>query len=358
METYRIAVIPGDGIGKEITPQGVRLLTRAAELDGRFTLDWQTFPWSSDYYLEHGCMMPPDGLDILQSFDAIYFGAIGWPSVPDRIALHGLRLKICQGFDQYANIRPAYLLPGVKSPLRGKTHGDIDFIVVRENTEGEYAGLGGFAHRGLPLETAIESSVFTRIGVERVMRYAFELALSRLRRRLACVTKSNAQQFGFVLWDEVFAELAVEYPQVQTEKVLVDAMAARLVLRPESLDVLVASNLHADILTDLAGAIVGSLGLAPSGNLNPERVYPSMFEPIHGSAPDIYGQGIANPIGMIWSGALMLDFLGQPAAAARIVRALHRATASGQVLTPDLGGDGTTVKVAESILQQLEADNG
>ncbi|RME73961.1 MAG: tartrate dehydrogenase, partial [Chloroflexi bacterium] len=263
-----------------------------------------------------------------------------------------LRLPICQGFDQYANLRPSLLLPGVTSPLRGRQAGDIDFIVVRENTEGEYTGAGGRAHRGLPIEVAVETAIFSRAGVERIIRYAFELARRR-RKKLASVTKSNAQRHTLTLWDEIFADLSAQYPDVAVERVLVDAMAARFVLHPDSLDVVVASNLFADILSDLGGAICGSLGMAPSGNLNPERTYPSMFEPIHGSAPDIAGKGIANPIAMVWSGAMMLEFLGEAEAAALIMQAIRETTADGQVLPPDLGGQATTAEVGTAIVTHL-----
>jgi tartrate dehydrogenase/decarboxylase/D-malate dehydrogenase len=351
MRFYRIAVIPGDGIGKEVTPEGVRLLDLAAQASGQFKIEWQEFLWGSGYYKEHGMMMPADGLDILQLFDAIYFGAVGWPDVPDHITLWGLRLPICQGFEQYANVRPAVLLPGVQSPLRNRKNGDIDFVVVRENTEGEYAGIGGRAHQKSSAEIAMETSIFTRKGVERVMRYAFGLAQSR-RKKISCVTKSNAQRYGFVLWDEVFREVAAEFPDIETEKVLVDAMAAQFVLHPESLDVVVASNLHGDILTDLGGAIVGSLGMAPSGNINPERDYPSMFEPIHGSAPDIYGKSIANPYGMFMSGSMMLDFLGEEETAKLIQSAVFIATSQG-ILTPDVGGTMRTTQVTEGVLAMI-----
>lgn len=355
MRSYRIAVIPGDGIGQEVMPEGLKALNAAAEIAGGFRLVYETFPWGCARYLAHAALMPADGLQILADFDAIYFGAVGWPSVPDHISLWGLRLPICQGFDQYANLRPSVLLPGVPGPLRDKAPGDIDFVVVRENTEGEYAGAGGRGHRGLPLEVAVETAIFTRAGVERVIRYAFELAASRPRRRLASVTKSNAQRYAMTLWDEVFAAVAAEYLDVTTERVLVDAMAARFVLKPESLDVVVASNLFADILTDLGGAVVGGLGLAPSANLNPERRYPSMFEPVHGSAPDIFGRGIANPIAMIWSGGLMLDFLGEPAAAGRIEAAIKATLAAGRVRTPDLGGQATTAQMGDAIVAALRA---
>ena len=353
MNHYHIAVIAGDGIGKEITPEGVKVLQRVAGAGDSFRLEFELFPWGSDYYLEQGRMMPENGLAILRTFDAIYFGAVGWPSVPDTVSLWGLRLAICQNFEQYINQRPALLLPGIDSPLVDKHAGEIDFVVIRENTEGEYVGAGGRGHRGLPSEIAVETAIFTRTGVTRVMGYAFELAQTRPRKQLSCVTKSNAQQFGFVFWDEVFTEVAGDFPDVTTERVLVDAMAARMVLNPESLDVVVASNLHGDILTDLAGAICGSLGLAPSGNINPERTFPSMFEPIHGSAPDIYGQGIANPIGMFLSGAMMLDHLGEHEAHDQLADAIKTVTASRRTRTPDVGGQARTDEVTGAVLIAL-----
>lgn len=301
--------------------------------------------------------MPDDSLKLLEAFDAIYFGAVGYPGVPDSISIK-LRLSICQGFDQYANIRPTILLPGICSPLHNKKTEDIDFIVVRENTEGEYTGAGGRSHKGFPQETAIQTAVFTRSGIERVVRYAFQLAQKRPRKRLASVSKSNAMEFVFGLWDEVFQDIAQEYPEVSVERVLVDAMAARFVLQPESLDVVVASNLFADILTDLGAAIAGSLGMEPTGNLNPERNFPSMFEPIHGSAPDISGKNIANPIGMIWSGALMLEFLGEVQAADLVLSAIKAVTTRGHPLTRDIGGSASTVEVGEAIVAQLHAFSG
>ncbi len=345
----RIAVIPGDGIGQEVVPEGLRVLDAVAP--GRF--EYEHFPWGCQYYLDTGLMMAVDGLERLRSFDAIYFGAVGWPGVPDHVSLWGLRLAICQGFDQYACIRPVRLLPGVPSPLRDASAERMDWVVVRENTEGEYAGIGGrnLAGRGAGKAVAIQAGLFTEEGCERIMRYAFDLALGR-RRKVTSVTKSNAQQYGMTLWDDVFAAVALDYPSVETEHWLVDAMAARFVLRPETLDVVVASNLFADILSDLGSALAGSLGIAASANLDPERRYPSMFEPVHGSAPDIAGQGIANPIGAIWSAALMLSHLGLSVEAARVMSAIEATTAAGRV-TPDLGGKCTTREVTDSILAHL-----
>jgi tartrate dehydrogenase/decarboxylase/D-malate dehydrogenase len=355
MRTYQIALIPGDGVGQEVAPVAVEALQAAAGLAGGFELCFEPFPWGCDYYQSHGEMMPSDGLERLRSHDAILFGAAGFPTVPDTISLRGLRLAICQGFDQYANLRPSRLLPGVRGPLRDKGPEDIDFIVVRENTEGEYCGAGGRAHAGFAHGVAVQTAIFSQVGVERIIRYAFELARSRPRKRLASVSKSNAQEHIFGLWDEVFAAVAREYPDVTTERVLVDAMAYRFVLRPESLDVVVASNLFADILTDLGAAICGSLGVAPSVNLNPERAYPSMFEPIHGSAPDIYGRGIANPIAMIWSGAMMLEHLGEREAAELVMSAIRATTTEGRALTPDLGGRATTVEAGAAIVAHMRA---
>jgi len=349
MHDYHLAVIPGDGIGQEVTPEGLRVLKIAGEITGTYRLRCRDFPWGCEYYIKTGRMMAEDGLKILESFDAIYFGAVGFPSVPDHVSLRGLRLPICQGFEQYVCLRPSLLLPGIKSPLAGRKAGDIDFVVVRENTEGEYSGSGGRAHRGLPMEVATETSVFTRVGVERVIRYAYKLAASR-RKGLVNATKSNAQQYAMTLWDEVFDAVGGEFRDVKTERVLIDALAARFVLRPDSLDVVVGSNLFGDILTDLGAAVCGSMGVAPSGNINPERDYPSMFEPVHGSAPDICGKGIANPIAMIWCGAMMLEFLGENAAANLIVSAIKAVTAAGKRLTPDLGGSARTSEVAEAII--------
>ncbi|MDQ3809616.1 MAG: tartrate dehydrogenase [Chloroflexota bacterium] len=345
----RIAVIPGDGIGQEVVPEGLRVLDAVAPA----AFEYEQFPWGCQYYLETGRMMDPDGLVRLREFDAIYFGAVGWPGVADHVSLWGLRLAICQGFDQYANIRPVRLLPGVPSPLRDATAERMDWVVVRENTEGEYAGIGGrnLAARGPGKAVAIQAGLFTEEGCDRIIRYAFDLALRR-RSKVTSVTKSNAQQYGMTLWDEVFSTVAADYPDVTTEQWLVDAMAARFVLKPETLDVVVASNLFADILSDLGSALAGSLGIAASANLDPERRYPSMFEPVHGSAPDIAGQGIANPIGAIWSAALMLDHLRFEQHAARVIRAIEATTTSG-VLTPDLGGQARTRDVTDAIIRAL-----
>ena len=354
MHDYSIAVIPGDGIGNEVVPEGIRVLNAASETTGSFRFKYEHFPWGCEYYLRHGEMMAKDGLKTLRPFDAIFFGAVGFPSVPDHVTLRGLRLPICQGFEQYVCYRPSLLLPGVKSPLAGKKVGDIDFVVIRENTEGEYSGAGGRAHLGLPIEVAVQTSVFTRVGVERILRYSFKLAQSR-RKHLVSATKSNAQQYALTLWDEVAEAVSAEFPDVTMERVLIDALSARFVLKPESLDVVVGSNLFGDILTDLGAAICGSMGLAPSGNINPEREYPSMFEPVHGSAPDIFGQGIANPIAQIWSGAMMLEFLGEKQAADLIMSAIKAVLTEGRALTPDLGGKARTLQVTEAVLAEMQA---
>ncbi len=354
--TYRIAVIPGDGIGQEVVPEGLRVLdTLAAASGGRFSFTYDHYPWGCDHYLRTGLMMDGDGLDQLTGADAIYFGAVGWPGVPDHVSLWGLRLAICQGFDQYACVRPVRLLPGIESPLRRATPETMDWVVVRENSEGEYAGIGGrnLGDRPDGRNVAIQSALFTEHGCERIIRYAFDLARTRPRRKVTSVTKSNAQQYAMVLWDEVFARVAAEYPDVETEQWLVDAMAARFVLRPDTLDVVVGSNLFGDILSDLGSALAGSMGIAASANLDPERRRPSMFEPVHGSAPDIAGQGIANPIAAVWTVSLMLDHLGLGAEAARVMRAVEQTTAA-RTLTPDLGGSATTSDVGDAILAALD----
>ena len=354
MRDYRIAVIPGDGIGNEVVPEAIRVLDAAGEITASCRLRYEHFPWGCEYYLKHGAMMAADGLETLRRFDAIFFGAVGFPNVPDHVSLRGLRLPICQGFEQYVCYRPSVLLPGVKSPLAGRRPGEIDFVVVRENTEGEYAGAGGRSHRGLPIEVAVETAIFTRKGVERVVRYAFQLARSR-RHRLVSATKSNAQQHAMTLWDEVVEEVGRDFADVATERVLIDALAARFVLAPESLDVVVASNLFGDILTDLGAAICGSMGLAPSGNINPERDYPSMFEPVHGSAPDIVGKGIANPVAQIASGAMMLEFLGEAKAAELVSGAVRGVLGEGRALTPDLGGSARTSEVTDAVLAHMRS---
>ena len=354
MATYRIAAIPADGIGLEVIPEGIRVLEVLQKCTGNFRMTFETFPWGSDHYHAHGRMMPENGLDTLKAFDAIYFGAVGHPSVPDHISLWGLRLPICQGFDQYANVRPARILPGVRSPLKDRGPGDLDWVIVRENTEGEYAGVGGRAHQAHAEEVGMEVAVFTRAGVFRIMRFAFELARKRPRRMLTLVTKSNAQRHGMVLWDEIFAAVATDYPDVSTDRMLVDAATTRMVLRPETLDVLVATNLHADILSDLAAALSGSLGMGATANLNPEGKYPSMFEPIHGSAFDIRGKGIANPIGTFWSAVLMLEHLGEKEAAGMLMKAIETVTARGEFMPADLGGRATTREVTDAVCASLK----
>src|SRR6187455_3422807 len=342
MREYSIAAIPADGIGPEVIAAGVQALEALQKRLGDVKFNVETFDWGSAYYRKHGAMMPADGLATLKKFDAIYFGAVGAPDVPDHITLWGLRLPICQGFDQYANVRPTRILPGITSPLRNVGPGDLDWVIVRENSEGEYAGMGGRAHRGLPEEVGTEVAVFTRVGVTRIMRYAFRLAQSRPRKFLTVVTKSNAQRHGMVMWDEIAAEVAAEFPDVTWDKMLVDAMTMRMTLRPQTLDTIVATNLHADILSDLAAALAGSLGIAPTANLNPERTFPSMFEPIHGSAFDIMGKGVANPIGTFWSAVMMLEHLGEKEGAGRLMKAIERVTADKRFHTPDLGGTART----------------
>ena len=347
MKTHRIAAIPGDGIGNEVIPAGIEVLDKLQE---GFRLEFEQFDWSSKRFQQTGRYIPEGGLEKLKAFDAIFFGAVGAPDVPDHLSLWGLRLPICQGFDQYANVRPARVLPGIKSPL--DKGGAIDWVIVRENTEGEYSGAGGRVHTGLENEVAMEIATFTRSGVERVHRFAFELARKRPRKHLTLVTKSNAQRHGMVLWDEIFARVAREFPDVKTDRILVDAMTTRMVLNPAAIDTVVASNLHADILSDLAAALSGSLGIAPTANLNPERRFPSMFEPIHGSAFDITGKGVANPIATFWTASMMLDHLGEAKAAARIMKAIETVTAK-KVFTPDLGGTARTRDVTAAVIAAL-----
>ncbi|WP_315830893.1 tartrate dehydrogenase [Bradyrhizobium prioriisuperbiae] len=356
MREYSIAAIPADGIGPEVINAGLAVLVALQQRLGDVSFKVTTFDWGSDYYKTHGVMMPEDGLTQLKAFDAIYFGAVGAPDVPDHITLWGLRLPICQGFDQYANVRPTKILPGITSPLRHVGVGDLDWVIVRENSEGEYAGSGGRAHRGLPEEVGTEVSIFTRVGVTRIMRYAFRLAQARPRKLLTVVTKSNAQRHGMVMWDEIAAEVASEFPDVTWDKMLVDAMTVRMTLHPKSLDTIVATNLHADILSDLAGALAGSLGVAPTANIDPQRRFPSMFEPIHGSAFDITGKGIANPVASFWTAAQMLEHLGEPDAAARLMRAVEQVTGAG-ILTPDVGGKATTKEVTDAVVAAIQGSN-
>ncbi len=356
MRHYRIAVIPGDGIGTEVVAEGLQALHLLAAAHGDFRLDIHEFDWSCARYLREGTMMPPDGLRVLAEFDAIYLGAIGFPGVPDHVSLWEMLLPIRQDFDLWVNQRPIRLLPGLVSPLRGRGPDDINFICVRENSEGEYAGVGGRVRRGTPDEVALQTSVYTRRGVERIIRYAFELARREGRPKVTSATKSNAQQYGPVLWDEVHAAVAAEYPEIATEKWHIDALAARFITHPQTFQVVVASNLFGDILTDIGGAIQGGLGIPPSVNINPDpaaRRGPALFEPVHGSAPDIAGRGIANPIGAIWSASLMLEYLGEREAADALLAAVERTTAAQQIRTPDLGGTATTRELGDAIRATL-----
>ncbi len=356
MRRHSIAAIPADGIGPEVIGAGIEVLQALEKRLGDVAFEFTHFGWGSDYYKKHGLMMPADGLAQLKKFDAIFFGAVGAPDVPDHVTLWGLRLPICQGFDQYANVRPTRIFPGIASPLAGVGPGDLDWVIVRENSEGEYSGHGGRSHRGMPEEVGTEVAIFTRTGVARIMRYAFRLAQGRPRKLLTVVTKSNAQRFGMVMWDEIAAEVADEFPDVTWDKMLVDAMTVRMTLKPKSLDTIVATNLHADILSDLAGALAGSLGVAPTANIDPERRFPSMFEPIHGSAFDITGKGIANPVATFWTSAQMLDHLGEHEGAARLMRAIERVCLAG-ILTPDVGGKATTQQVTQAMVEAIQSSN-
>jgi tartrate dehydrogenase/decarboxylase/D-malate dehydrogenase len=349
---HRIAVIPGDGIGKEVVPEGIRALDATGKRFG-IRFQWEYFPWGCEYYASHGQMMPPDGLDILKGFEAIYLGAVGHPEVPDHVSLWGLLIPIRRTFRQYINLRPVRLLKGIESPLRDKKPNDIDLCVVRENNEGEYSNIGGRMYAGTEQEMVVQASIFTRKGVERVIRFAFELAAKRPKRHLTSATKSNGIVFTMPYWDEIFRDISKEYPGVKADQYHIDGLTAALVLRPERFDVLVGSNLFGDILSDLTPALAGSLGIAPSGNLNPEKEFPSMFEPVHGSAPDIAGKGIANPIGQIWSGAMMLEHLGYPEAARAIEEAIEAILGEGKVRTPDLGGGSTTEEVGRAVTEYI-----
>ena len=356
MKTYKIACIPGDGIGKEVVPAGQQILQALADAQKSFSFEFSSFGWGGDWYRQHGVMMPANGLDELRDKDAILFGSAGDPDIPDHITLWGLRLKICQGFDQYANVRPTRILPGIDAPLKRCTPEQLDWIIVRENSEGEYSGVGGRAHQGHPIEVATDVSIMTRAGVERIMRYAFRLAQSRTRKLLTVVTKSNAQRHAMVMWDEIALQISKEFPDVTWDKELVDACTARMVNRPASLDTLVATNLHADILSDLAAALAGSLGIAPTGNIDPERRYPSMFEPIHGSAFDIMGKGLANPVGTFWSCVMLLEHLGEADAARSLMQAIEAVTANPALHTRDLGGEATMNEVTAAVCSRLNSD--
>ena len=345
---HTIAVIPGDGIGKEVVPEGIRVLNAAGKRFG-IEFQWEFFPWGCEYYSLQGQMMPPDGLTRLKGFEAIYLGAVGAPEVPDHVSLWGLLIPIRTTFRQYINLRPIRLLRGLESPLKNKDPYDIDLCVVRENNEGEYSNVGGRMYEGTDQEMVIQASIFTRKGVEKVIRFAFELADKRPKRHLTSATKSNGIIHTMPFWDEIFRQISQEYPDVRADQFHIDGLAAALVLHPERFDVLVGSNLFGDILSDLAPALAGSLGIAPSGNLNPERDYPSMFEPVHGSAPDIAGKGIANPIGQIWSGAMMLDHLGYGDAARAIEDGIEAALAEDKTRTPDLNGSASTEEVGGTI---------
>ena len=357
MKTYRIAAIPGDGIGTEVVSAGIEVLHSLAKRTGTFQFKVDGFDWGGEYYKKHGRMMPENGRSLIRDYDAILFGSAGHPEIPDHITLWGLRLAICQPFDQYANVRPTRVLPGITSPLRNVKDKELDWVIVRENSEGEYAGVGGRVHQGSALEAATDVAMFTRAGVERIMRFAFRLAQSRPRKLLTVVTKSNAQRHAMVMWDEIATEIASEFKDVTWDKMLVDAMTMRMVMRPQTIDTVVATNLHADILSDLAAALAGSLGIAPTANLNPERKFPSMFEPIHGSAFDIMGKGIANPIGTFWSAVMMLEHLGEKPAGDRLMRAIERVTADKRFHTPDLGGKATTAEVTAAVIDAIHGAN-
>ncbi len=349
---FEIAVIPGDGIGPDVIDSGLQVLDA---IGSKFDLEfrWNTLPWGCEYYTKTGRMMPEDGIEVLRPHDAIFLGAVGYPGVPDHVSLWGLLIPIRRHFEQYVNLRPARLLEGVTSPLAGRGMADIDFYIVRENVEGEYSEIGGRLYGGTDMEMAVQQTVFTRHGVDRVLRFAFELARSRPKKHLTSATKSNGIIHTMPYWDERFAEMAEAYPDVRTDKFHIDILTAHFVQHPDWFDVVVGSNLFGDILSDLGPAVAGGIGIAPSANINPERTYPSMFEPVHGSAPDIAGKGIANPIATLWSASMMLDHLQQPAAARALMEAIERVTASGEVLTPDLGGKASTSDVTAAVIAQL-----
>lgn len=347
MKTLRIAVIPGDGIGKEVVPEGIRVLEAAGRKFG-LKFRWDHFPWSCEYYLDHGRMMPADGLEQIRTHDAIFLGAVGFPGVPDHVSLWGLLIPIRRAFQQYANVRPVRLMPGVRCPLAGRGPGDIDFVVVRENNEGEYSTIGGRMYEGTDAEFAVQQSTFTRRGVDRILKYAFEMARGREKRHLTSATKSNGISVTMPFWDERFRAMAALYPEVRTDQYHIDILCAQFVLHPDWFDVVVGSNLFGDILSDLGPGCTGTIAIAPSANLNPEREFPSMFEPVHGSAPDIFGKGIANPVGQIWAGALMLEHLGQAEAGWAVLSAIETVLATGP-RTPDMGGTARTEEVGKAI---------
>jgi len=354
MAPHRIAIMPGDGIGKEVMPEGQRVLEAAAKKFG-IALEYEHFDWSCDYYAKHGRMMPEDWFEQLRRFEAIYYGAVGWPAtVADHVSLWGSLIQFRRGFDQYVNLRPCRLMPGIATPLAGRKPGDIDFVVVRENTEGEYSSVGGRMYEGTEREIVFQQSVFSRTGVDRIMKYAFDLAARREAHHLTSATKSNGISITMPFWDERFRAMAANYPGIRTDQYHIDILCAHFVQRPQVFDVVVASNLFGDILSDLGPAVCGTIGIAPSGNINPERKFPSLFEPVHGSAPDIAGKGVANPIGQIWSGALMLEFLGHAEASAAIVAAIERVLADARApKTPDLGGKATTAELGAVIAASL-----
>jgi tartrate dehydrogenase/decarboxylase / D-malate dehydrogenase len=351
-KNYKIAVIPGDGIGKEVVPEGIRVLDAAGKKFG-IAFKWDFLPWSCEYYAEHGRMMPEDGLAQIRHHDAIFLGAVGFPGVADHVSLWGLLIPIRREFQQYVNLRPVRLMPGIKSPLAGRKPGDIDFWVVRENNEGEYSSIGGRLNAGTPHEVVVQESIFTRRGVDRILRYAFELAQRRPKKHLTSATKSNGISITMPYWDERFKAVASDFPEVKIDQFHIDILTAHFVQHPDWFDVVVGSNLFGDILSDLGPACTGTIGIAPSANLNPEREFPSMFEPVHGSAPDIAGRGVANPIGQIWSGAMLLDHLGHGDAGAAIVRAIETVLSSGEPRTPDIGGKANTVDVGKAIADAL-----
>ena len=354
---YKIAVIPGDGIGTEVIDSGVEVLQALSKIVPNLPIEFNHFDWGAEYYKEHGIMMPDEGVDELKDYNAIYFGSAGVPDIPDHITLWGLRLKICQGLDQYANLRPIKLLPGISSPLKNVEEKDVDWSFIRENSEGEYSGIGGRSHKGYSNDTAMDVTLFTKQGVERIQRFAFEIARSRPRKLLTLVTKSNAQRHGMVMWDEIFKEISEDYRDVNTDKMLVDAMTTRMVLDPKSIDTVVASNLHADILTDLAASLSGSMGIAPTANLDPDKRHPSMFEPIHGSAFDIMSKGIANPIGSYWSAVMMLENLGELQAAQKLMSAIEKLTGDKKALPKDLGGTSTTKQITKAMIDIIYSKN-